>query len=301
MLDLAYMNGVSLSQCFAKNPNAMVNEQEKKQAARSPKTNDQSPGALKPENPFEFKNLTPIISVSPLSPFVWLKKAAADMLKRPIPSLGYGVIFWLMGNGLQEVFNHAVEYSLTLAVVFLLMGPFLATGLYNISRQIEQGKPVSFRKTMMSWQYNISAIAIYVLLLTVLVLIFGRASLITFALFFSSGLPTIKDFIQQVVSMQHLDFLISYGAVVLFFSFIVFTISAVSIPMMMDRQAESMSACFTSIRVMMRNPVTMILWGLLILFIVTAAFLSHYVTLIVCGPLLGHATWHAYRATVGYP
>ena len=294
------MNGVSLGECLIKKISAMTNEQEKHDKPHSPKTSEAPAAAPKSENPFEFKNLTPIISVSPLSPFVWLRKAAADMLKRPIPSLSYGVIFWLMGNGLQEVFNHAVEYSLTLAVVFLLMGPFLATGLYNISRQIEQGKPVSFRKTMMSWQYNMSAIAIYVLLLTILVLIFGRASLVTFALFFSSGLPTVKDFIQQVVSMQHLDFLVSYGAVVLFFSFMVFTISAVSIPMMMDRQAESMSACFTSIRVMMRNPVTMTIWGLLILLIVTAAFLSHYVTLIVCGPLLGHATWHAYRATVGY-
>jgi uncharacterized membrane protein len=222
-----------------------------------------------------------------------------DMLRRPLPSLSYGLIFWLMGNALQAVFDNAVEYSLTLAVVFLLMGPFLATGLYNISRQVEQGKPVSFRKTMMSWQSNAPSIGIYVLVLTVLVLLFGRASLVTFALFFSSGLPTIRDFVAQIVSFQHVDFLISYGLVVLMFGFLVFTISAVSIPMMMDRGAESMSACLTSIRVVFRNPVSMALWGLLILLIITASFLSHYVTLIVLGPLLGHATWHAYRATVG--
>ena len=247
--------------------------------------------------PFRLDSIQ-VRSVPALSAYQWLQKGADDLRRCPLPSLSYGLIFFLMGQALLQVFRHATEYSTTLTVIFLLLGPFLATGLYNISRQLQQDKKVSFRKTTMSWQYNVPAIAIYVLVLAVIVLIFMRASLITFALFYSGGMPTVGRFVEQLLQFQQMEFLIAYTLVTLFFSTMIFLISVVSIPLMMDRRTDAIIACIASLRVVAANPAAMLIWAILILLLIGLSMASQYWLLIVVGPLLGHATWHAYRATV---
>ena len=115
-----------------------------------------------------------------------------------------------------------------------------------------------------AWRANLGAFSLFSLVLTIIALIWARASLVTFALFFSSGMPTLKSFVAQVVSVEHVDFLLTYFAVGALFAGIVFAVSVVSVPMMLDRGTDTIVAALTSVRALFTNPVPLAIWALLI-------------------------------------
>jgi uncharacterized membrane protein len=222
-----------------------------------------------------------------------------DLRRAPLPSLAYGVAFAAMGALVALVFRHAFQYSSALAAGFLLVGPFLATGLYDISRRLERDEPVKLAPTTVAWRANVGAFGIFALVLTVIMLVWARASLITFALFFSSGMPTLNRFVERVLSLAHWDFVLTWFAVGLVFAAIVFAVSVVSVPMMLERGTDTVVAALTSVRALLDNPVPMLVWAALIVVLIGVGFATAFVGLILTGPIVGHATWHAYRALVG--
>ncbi|MDH4113990.1 MAG: DUF2189 domain-containing protein, partial [Burkholderiaceae bacterium] len=132
----------------------------------------------------------------------------------------------------------------------------------------------------------------------VILLVWARASLVTFALFFSSGMPTLKNFFGQVISAEHVDFLVTYFAVGGVFATIVFAVSVVSVPMMLDRGTDTVVAALTSVRAIFTNPLPLLLWAILIVLIVGLGFATLFIGLVVAVPWIGHATWHAYQDLV---
>ncbi|MGZ8253591.1 MAG: DUF2189 domain-containing protein, partial [Burkholderiaceae bacterium] len=136
----------------------------------------------------------PVRTVAFTAPFGWLARGWQDMRAAPMASLFYGITFALMGWLIHLVFEHAVELTSALSAGFLLVGPFLATGLYDISRRRENGGDVRVPQTLTAWRANLGAFSLFALGLTVIALIWARASLVTFALFFSAGMPTLKNF-----------------------------------------------------------------------------------------------------------
>ncbi|MGZ8273720.1 MAG: DUF2189 domain-containing protein [Burkholderiaceae bacterium] len=241
----------------------------------------------------------PVRTVAFTAPFGWLARGWQDMRAAPMASLFYGITFALMGWLIHLVFEHAVELTSALSAGFLLVGPFLATGLYDISRRRENGRDVTVRETLTAWRANLGAFSLFALGLTVIALIWARASLVTFALFFSAGMPTLKNFFSQVISADHLDFLLTYFAVGGVFAAIVFAVSVVSVPMMLDRGTDAVVAALTSVRTLFANPRPLLLWGALIVLIVGLGFATLFFGLVVAVPWIGHATWHAYRELVG--
>lgn len=241
----------------------------------------------------------PIRIISLRAPFGWLALGWRDLLGAPVASLFYGACFAAMGWLIGLVFRHFYELTSALTAGFLLLGPFLATGLYDISRRLSRGEAIRLAPTLLAWRANLGAFALFALILTIVMLIWARASLVTFALFFSSGMPTLKGFLGQVVSLEHLDFLLTYFAVGSLFAAIVFAISVVSVPMMLDRGTDTVVAALTSVRALFTNPGPLLVWALLIAVIIGAGFASFFVGLIVAAPVVGHATWHAYRELVG--
>ncbi len=241
----------------------------------------------------------PIRTVGPLAAFAWLAQGLRDMCRAPAASLAYGVVFALMGGLIAFVFRNAYELTSALTAGFLLVGPFLATGLYDISRRLERDGSVRFADTAAAWRANLGAFSLFSLVLTIIALIWARASLVTFALFFSSGgMPTLKSFMAQVVSVEHVDFLLTYFAVGALFAGIVFAVSVVSVPMMLDRGTDTIVAALTSVRALFTNPVPLLIWALLIVLVIGIGFATFFVGLVVAVPLVGHATWHAYKALV---
>jgi uncharacterized membrane protein len=137
-----------------------------------------------------------------------------------------------------------------------------------------------------------------VLVLIVLELLWGRASLVVFAVFFNTGMPSTTGVIQAIFSLQNWEFLTVYLLVGGFFAALVFAISVVSIPMILDRDTDAISAAITSLQVVFSNVLVMLLWGMLVSALVAVALLPYGAGLLLIGPWLGHASWHAYKGSV---
>jgi uncharacterized membrane protein len=234
--------------------------------------------------------------------FVWLARGMADIRAQPAASAFYGACFAAMGVVLLLVFRFAVDYTSTLAMGFMLLGPFLCIGLYDLSRQREgvvAGQSADFGKSVVAWRENPGGIGIYVLILTVVFLVWARASLVTFALFESRGMPTWEAFFLQLAAMQNVGFILAFFGVGLIFATIVFAFSVISIPYLLDRRADAITAAAVSVLSLIRNPLAMFVWALLIALLIGIGLLTAYVGLVLTGPLIGHASWHAYRDLVG--
>jgi uncharacterized membrane protein len=232
------------------------------------------------------------------APLRWIAAGWADLRAAPGVSLFYGAAFATMGWALYAAFSFAVQYVSSLTGAFLLIGPFMATGLYEMARRREAGEPVTLAPTLAAWRGNTASIGIFVLILLVICLVWARASLVTFALFFDGPLPTLENFLLQLLALRNLEFLVAWFAVGFLFAAIVYAISAVSIPMLLVRRAEAPVAALTSVRAILLNPVAMLLWAALVAALVVVGVATLFVGLVVTGPLVGLATWHAFRDLV---
>lgn len=232
-------------------------------------------------------------------PLRWLYRGARDLCALPATALFYGLCFWAMARLLAWVFRTRPEYAMSLASGCLLVGPFLAMGLYDASRRRAAGLAPSLPESITCWERNLSGMGMLVLVLVLLELLWGRASLVVFALFFDAGMPSTAGVLQALLSPQNWDFVAVYCAVGGAFAALVFVISVVALPMILDRDTDALTASITSARVVFANGAVMLLWGALI---TATVALSLYwlwgLALIATGPLLGHASWHAYRAAL---
>ncbi len=235
-------------------------------------------------------------------PFSWLVRGARDMLAHPGIALFYGVAFTTMAIALGAVFRNSPEYTMTIASGCLLVGPFLAMGLYEVSRRREAGLQPALGASIVCWDRHIPSMAMLVLVLIVLELLWGRASLVVFAVFFNTGMPSTTGVVQAVFNPQNLEFVFAYAVVGGGFAVLVFALTVVSIPMILDRDTDAISAAITSIEVFLRNIGVMVLWGALLTGLLVAAMvLPWHAGLLLVGPWLGLATWHAYRGAVQWP
>jgi uncharacterized membrane protein len=236
------------------------------------------------------------------APFGWLRAGFADMVQYPAISGLYGVAFWLMAVVLGAVFRASPEYTMSLASGCLLVGPFLAMGLYDVSRRREAGTLPTLLASATCWRSHIRSMGMLVLVLIVLELLWGRASLVVFAVFFNTGMPSTTGVMDAVFNPENWEFVAAYVVVGGAFAMLVFSISVVSIPMILDRDTDAISAGITSLEVMFYNTAVMLLWGALIALLVAASLaLPWGIGLLLSGPLLGHATWYAYRGSVRWP
>lgn len=234
-------------------------------------------------------------------PWRWLLLGARDVRAAPGVALFYGMCFWCMALVLGWVFRARPEYTLSIASGCLLLGPFLAMGLYDTSRRSEAGLPPQLSESLTCWETHMGSMGMLILVLVVLELLWGRASLVVFAVFFNTGMPSTTGVLQAVFNPQNWSFVAVYGVVGGFFAALVFSTSVVSIPMILDRDTDALTAGITSMRVVAANLGVMLLWGALITLLVVASLWFWGLGLWLVGPLLGHASWHAYRAAVKSP
>ena len=242
-----------------------------------------------------------IAALSWRDPFIWLARGAADLVAAPGIALFYGFCFWCMAVVLGLVFKNSPEYTMSIASGCLLIGPFLAVGLYEVSRRRELGQQPELGASITCWDKHVGSMGMLVLVLVVLELLWGRASLVVFAVFFNTGMPSTTGVIQAIFNPENLEFVLVYAAVGGAFASLVFTTAAVSIPMILDRDTDAISAGITSFRVVFSNPGVMLLWGALITGLSALALWPWGAGMLLLGPLLGHATWHAYRGSVLWP
>ena len=239
-----------------------------------------------------------IATLRPSDPIQWLKLGWQDFKRCPRIGLFYGLCFFLMGHALLAVFQNAPAYVLALSAGFLLMGPFLCLGLYDASKamQTHTHRP-SLRASLQAWRPTKGTMGIFAGVLLILELLWGRASLVVFAVTFNT-MPSTEKLLPQLINPENIGFLITYTVVGSAFASLIFVTSVISIPMIMDRQVDAISAGLTSIRASLQNPGVMFIWGALITLLIGLAMLPAFLGLLIVGPVIGHATWHAYRHIV---
>lgn len=179
--------------------------------------------------------------------------------------------------------------SAGLVALLLYLYPFLVTLL---------GLPGVLLPTLTVWRRNLGNIALFAGVLTVVFLIWARASMVIFAMFYTQEMPSLDGFLSQLLALENIDFLLVYVAVGAGFALFVFALSVVSIPLMLDRNQDAITSMLASLRALMLNPLPLLVWAALIVTLTLIGFLSFHIGLVVMMPVVGHATWHAYRELV---
>lgn len=234
-------------------------------------------------------------TVAMTQPLVWLGRGWGDLRACAFASLFYGVCFAVGGALMVLALGGAPEYVAAVTSGFLIGGPFFAIGLYEISRRRERGLPCSLGPTLTAWRGNAGNLGVFAAILLVLFLVWARASMVVFALFYSGEMPNLAGFLRHVISTDHLGFLAAYFAVGGLFALLAFSISLISIPLMLDRNLDAITASIASVRALLANPAAMFVWAGLIALLGGLGLVTLLAGMVLVGPILGHATWHAYR------
>lgn len=221
----------------------------------------------------------------------WVRKGWQDFRRAPRQSLSYGAVIallsWLVtGIGLRLGSYWAV---LILLSGFVFIAPVLALGLYSISRQLEQGLAPSLTRCFGQQRRSLGTAMVFALGLLVVFLVWARAGSMVHVFFPVEAEP---DWYQLAT------FLAIGSAVGSIFALLTFAFSAFSLPMICDRDADAITAIVTSVNAVLRNKRAMVVWVLVIVLLTAVGFATALIGLAVTIPLLGHATWHAYRDTI---
>jgi uncharacterized membrane protein len=241
------------------------------------------------EKPLPFAARARIVPVS--APIQWIHMGAEDMRKAPVVSLAYGLGMTLLSVLIAYVAWQFGTLGLYLGMAsgFLLIGPVMALGLYSFSCQLEQGRKPVMGYCMREGGSHMKDILIFSFVLLIVFMIWARAATALHIFF-----PDNADY--SVVDLAlFLGIGTAIGAV---FSTVVFTASAFSLPMIMDRKTDAITAVITSVNAVLRNKKTMLVWAIIIVSFVAVGFATFFIGFIVILPLIGHATWHAYRETI---
>jgi uncharacterized membrane protein len=232
-----------------------------------------------------------------------LARGMSDFSAMPTHALFVCLIYPIVGLMLARVtFGYdCLSLLFPLAAGFALLGPFAAIGLYELSRQREQGLDPSWQDAfdVLHVPSRGAIAALGFLLLAVFVLWIAVAEAIYFANFGSEPAASIPNFVRQLFTTPAGWRLIIVGNGIGFlFALAVLIISVVSFPLLLDRNVGAIEAALTSVRAVAANPVPMAIWGLIVASLLIIGSLPFFVGLAVVVPVLGHSTWHLYRKVV---
>jgi uncharacterized membrane protein len=231
-------------------------------------------------------------------PWLWLAAGWRDFMRAPVVSLSYGAAFSIAGYILiYGLYATGMLYLiLPVAAGFTLVGPVAAVGLYDVSRRLEGGKPITLGRALRAFVPCCGSVAAMGLVLMLFLLAWIRIAMLIFALFFGDSEFQGVDFIQTVFFQPHSLPFVAIGTLVgAVLAAVVFTISAISLPMLLDRDVGVPVAVAASFQAVNKNPQAMALWAALIAGFTAFGLATLFVGLVVCLPLVGHASWHAYR------
>ncbi len=247
-------------------------------------------------------------AINPLTPtdiLDALDQGIRDFRAAPKYGLFFGAFYaaagWLLISLIYSLDHPYLAYPM--ATGFALFAPFAATGLYDVSRRLEQGEPLSWTAVLGSIKAVSGRELAWMAVVTVFTLIIWLdiAAFLFFA-FMGFGGGTSDNLVNEILTTSRGWVFLAIGNLVgAVLAAIVFSYSAVSFPMLYDRNVDFVTAMVTSVKTVLKNPWAMAIWAIIIAVHLALSLISLFVGLIVVLPILGHTTWHIYRKAVGPP
>jgi len=236
------------------------------------------------------------------APWEWLAKGWRDLCAVPVASLAYGAFFsataWiavLILHGLD-----ALPLVPVLAAGFLLIAPLAAAGLYEMSRRLEKGEPVTQRAVFEACVPAIGRLAFFGVALFFGFFIWVELAFLLLSLALGEvAVPPPSEFVHTML-FTNTGVALLFGGTLTggLLAAVIFSISSVTVPLLLVKDVDAVTAMATSVRAASLNTGPMLLWAALLAGYMMIGFITLFVGLIVIFPLLGHATWHAFRALV---
>ena len=230
--------------------------------------------------------------------FSWLAAGWRDFLRQPFPSLAYGILVFAASLVvILGLFRFGQDFILFPALSgFLVVAPLVAMGLYEKSRRLAAGEPVALADMVYVRAESGGQVVFAGLLLCLLMLLWNRAAVLLYALFFGL-LPFqgIHDVIPLLLGTPEGWGLLIVGSLVggIFAAFS-FSISVFAIPRLLDERTDALTAMGQSMALVWNNLPVMLAWAVIVAFLFGLSVVTGLIGLIVVFPVLGHATWHAY-------
>jgi uncharacterized membrane protein len=232
-----------------------------------------------------------------------LRAAGQDMRRAP----GYGLFFsavyvfggWLLWWALTTAGQ--VWWTIPITLGFPLIGPFIAVGFYEVSRRLESGEPLDWRGVLgVIFRQKDRQIPSIAAVIVVFFLFWNFLSHMIFALFMGLQVMTnISSSLDAFLTPNGLMMITVGTAVGAVFCGVLFSMTVVALPMLLDREVDFVTAMLTSLGVVRHNPAVMLGWGMLIASLMLIGMLPAFLGLFLVLPLLGHASWHVYRRALG--
>ena len=237
--------------------------------------------------------IAPCRKLSLFAPFHWIRLGVADLIQAPQQSMVYGLAVAVLIGAVSLVawFRGSQWIMFGMLGGFVFLAPLVCVGLYAISAQLERGQePVLSRSLRAAFRRHIGNEAVFALVLLVIFLVWSRAAVIVTAVMYpTDGNPTTPELV---------SFLVFGSGVGAIFAAVTFSASAFSLPMIMHRDVDSVTAIVTSVNAVLRNKGAMFVWLALIIVGLVLGVVTAFVGLIVIIPVIGYATWHGYEETI---
>lgn len=240
----------------------------------------------------------PVRSVPVLRPLRWLALGWRDFLRAPGASLFHGILVavggWII-LGVTLRFWYLLPGAFS---GFLLVGPILATGLYELSRRIERGERATLIEAAGAWRRGTRPLVWLGLALVLAGTGWVLVSGVLFALFVKAPITGVESLVRHLILSEGSNLFPVWLALGGVGAALVFAATVVSAPLLLDRDIDMTSAVLTSVRAVGENPIAMALWATLIMIATALSLATFMLGFVLAVPVIGHATWHAYRDVV---
>lgn len=249
----------------------------------------------------EGKTMTEIRKIPNDAAWAWLGAGASDFGKASLPCILYGIVFALLSTGLAYLLFHfqLLAWVFALAGGFLLVAPLFATGLYEAARMLERGQKPTLGAMLRPAIASPLQLAYLGVVLALLYMAWARLAQFLYAMFSNRTYQGLQDFTQFLISTpQGLSMAIIGTIIGGVIAALAFSVSAISAPMLLDRKTDLFTAMAASLKSVQINPPAMILWAMAIASLTAMGIATFFIGLAFVFPLVGLATWHAYRALV---
>lgn len=232
-------------------------------------------------------------------PLEWVGRGWDDLKQVGLPGLAHGALIAILGAVLLMLGSTHLYLTAAAITGYLLVGPVMTTGLCELARRRAAREPLGFDESLQALTRNPEGLLQFAGLLALIALVWFVFSAVVLDTAFNAPVPSLAVALWGGAAPMNAAQVLGYVGCGAVLALIVFGVSVVAVPLMIDRHANAWEAMRTSIRSTVANLPAMLVWAALIVAVTAIGFLTLLVGMVVVAPLLGYATWHAYRDLIG--